>query len=249
MEKLKNCFNFQGQQVVSLIGSGGKTSLMWYLANSHSKEKVLVSTTTKIGYPNKKTYDYFYNQDFSLLGNDGRGITLAGNVVANGKKLSMPPLEKLKNSFSKFDKVFLEADGSKQLPLKGWENFEPVVLGETTVTISVFPISVIGKKADGDTVHRLPIFLKMTGMEQGEEITEKSLALIISSSFELGQASRGERILCFNQVEKKQQLQQVETIVSLLPLKCLESLTKIIACSVKKEEGVILWEKTALKKP
>lgn len=243
MEELKKCFDIQGQQVISIIGSGGKTSLMWYLANCYRQEKVLVSTTTKIGYPATKTYDYFYSSQFSALDQVGAGITLAGTLIADGKKLAMIPISALQKSVLIFDKMFLEADGSKQLSLKGWANFEPVILPETTITIGILPINAIGKKANHETVHRLPIFLEMTGMEEGAILTEKNMALIISSSLGLWQKSQGQRILCLNQVETEAQLVQAKKIVALLPKSCLTKLTKVIACSVKNEEGVSIWSK------
>ncbi|MFD1899336.1 hypothetical protein GQR36_02895 [Enterococcus termitis] len=105
MEKLIDCFAFQGRQIVSLIGSGGKTSMMWYLADCYRQEKVLVSTTTKIGYPTHRLFDYFYSDDFSRLGKDDQGITLAGIITADGHKLSAPPAS-VQQSFSRFDKIF-----------------------------------------------------------------------------------------------------------------------------------------------
>ena len=60
---LKKCFDLQGKEIVSIVGSGGKTSLMWALAKTYRKEAVLVSTTTKIGFQ-RQLYDYFYTNHF-----------------------------------------------------------------------------------------------------------------------------------------------------------------------------------------
>ncbi|MGX7263069.1 selenium cofactor biosynthesis protein YqeC [Enterococcus crotali] len=243
METLSHCFDLQGQQVISLIGSGGKTSVMWYLANCYRNEKILVSTTTKIGRANESLYDFFYGDQFSDLGKDGVGITLAGTVMANGYKLSSLPLTVFQTALQQFDKVFLEADGSKQLPLKGWETFEPVILPETTVTIGLVPISVLGRKIDRSTIHRLELFLRATGADEGALITEEILAEIIASPTGLWSKSHGQRILCINQVETPNQLIQAKKILSLLPTMLLKRLSKVIACNVQSKEGVILWEK------
>ena len=242
MGRLVNCFAFQNQSVISLIGSGGKTTLMWYLAHCFREESILVSTTTKIAYPKQSFYDYFYDKQFTEIGMAGRGITLAGVRIGNGKKLSAPP-EAIKQTFFRFDKVFLEADGSKQLPLKGWENFEPVVIPETTITIGVIPIAVLGKTINQELVHRLPLFLKATGTAQGERVQEKTLAAIISSPNGLWMKSYGQKILCINQVETTTQLIQAQKVVELLPVNIVNQLTKIIACSAQSGEGEILWEK------
>ncbi|ALS01113.1 hydroxylase [Enterococcus silesiacus] len=243
METLSNCFDLQGRQVISLIGSGGKTSLMWYLANCYRNKKVLVSTTTKIGRSNECLYDFFYSDYFSDLGKDGVGITLAGKVTAEGYKLSSLPLTDFQAACQRFDKVFLEADGSKQLPLKGWETFEPVIVPETTVTIGLVPISVLGRPIDRRTIHRLELFLRATGANEGELITEATLAEIIASPTGLWSKSHGQRVLCINQVETPDQLIQAKKILSLLPMMLLKRLSKVIACNIQSEEGIILWEK------
>lgn len=242
MGNLIDCFGFKGKQIVSLIGSGGKTSLMWYLANAFRKEAVLVSTTTKIGHPNQSLYDFFYDEEFTQIGVNGQGITLAGVCTHDGNKLSAPP-QTILQTFPNFDKIFLEADGSKQLPLKGWESFEPVVISETTITIGVLPISVLGKTIDQSNIHRLPIFLNIVGANKGDIVREETLSAVISSSKGLFEKSCGKKILCINQVETQTQQKQAKKIVDLLPFKVLNRLEKVISCSVHLEKGEILWEK------
>nr|WP_279381006.1 hypothetical protein [Enterococcus faecalis] len=66
---------------MSIVGSGGKTSLMWALAKTYRKEAVLVSTTTKIGFPQRQLYDYFYTNHFEKITPNICGITLAGTAI------------------------------------------------------------------------------------------------------------------------------------------------------------------------
>ncbi|RBR85581.1 hypothetical protein EB55_01690 [Enterococcus faecalis] len=40
MESLKKCFDLQGKEIVSIVGSGGKTSLMWALAKTYRAESL-----------------------------------------------------------------------------------------------------------------------------------------------------------------------------------------------------------------
>jgi probable selenium-dependent hydroxylase accessory protein YqeC len=242
MAALIDCLNIRGQQVISLIGSGGKTSLMWYLAKCHKQERVLVSTTTKIGCPITQPYDFFYSENFANLGSDGVGITLAGLFTEKKDKLAMPPTS-FRSTFKKFDKVFLEADGSKQLPLKGWETFEPVILPETSMTIGIVPITALRQPIDANAVHRLPLFLRATGATEGQLITEKIIAEIIASPTGLWSKCQGQRILCINQVESATQLRQAKKITSLLPKTLLTRLSKVVACNIQSQEGVVLWSK------
>lgn len=243
MHPLVECLNIQGHQIVSLLGSGGKTSLMWYLARYYHKEKILISTTTKIGYPAPETYDFFATDNFTSLKNAKSGITVAGALCHDGQKLMMPKDSSFRESFSYFDKVFLESDGSKQLPLKGWASFEPVILPETTVSIGLIPVSAVGKLVDEQTIHRLPLFLKCTNTKEGESISVQTIADVMTASNGLFAKTQGKSIVCLNQVDSEEKLSQARQITSLLPKIWLENnLTKVIACNVQSKEGIVLWE-------
>ena len=84
MADLKKLFGINGHQVIAVIGSGGKTSLCRYLANSYKEEgeRVLVGTTTKIAMPPVETYNRLVTEDFARLAEEVPGITVAGEVVS-----------------------------------------------------------------------------------------------------------------------------------------------------------------------
>lgn len=156
----------------------------------------------------------------------------------------MPAMTSLQILFQHFTKVFLEADGSKQRPLKGWSSYEPVILKETTTTIGVLPISVIGQKIDETTIHRLPLFLELTDAQLQEPITETLLAQLIAHPKGLFKESQGQRILCLNQTHTRREFVQAMNVCLQLPKSCFEKLDKIIACNMELEKGLILWEKS-----
>lgn len=91
---------------MSIVGSGGKTSLMWALAKTYRKEAVLVSTTTKLGFPQRQLYDYFYTNHFEKITPNICGITLAGTAINNQTKLTMPAMTSFQTLFQHFTKVF-----------------------------------------------------------------------------------------------------------------------------------------------
>ena len=49
---LKKCFDLQGKEIVSIVGSGGKTSLMWALAKHIEKKLFWLVQPQKLGFPN-----------------------------------------------------------------------------------------------------------------------------------------------------------------------------------------------------
>ncbi|MDN6292065.1 MAG: putative selenium-dependent hydroxylase accessory protein YqeC, partial [Tetragenococcus halophilus] len=91
MAKLIDCFELKDYEVLSIIGSGGKTSLLIFLAKKYCHEKVLLSTTTKMGYPKASIYHRLVIDPFENLTAE-IGITMAGKVIDKHekKKISMP---------------------------------------------------------------------------------------------------------------------------------------------------------------
>ena len=49
---LKKCFDLQGKEIVSIVGSGGKTSLMWALAKHIERKLFWLVQLQKLGFPN-----------------------------------------------------------------------------------------------------------------------------------------------------------------------------------------------------
>jgi hypothetical protein len=178
--RLRSQFAKQGRQVVSIVGSGGKTTLMWQLARSLAARDthVLVSTTTKIRPPAAS----------ELL----PGVTVAGTVNTITGKLEALPMDELRALSACFDYVLLEADGSAGKPLKAWAAYEPVVCDYTTMTIAVLPLCS-GVTIEPATVHRFPLFTLIAGDTQGEVVTTAHLARIIQGG--LFYRSYGTRVL------------------------------------------------------
>ncbi|MHC5374374.1 selenium cofactor biosynthesis protein YqeC [Enterococcus sp. LJL120] len=234
-----------GKQFFSVIGSGGKSSLIRYLAEELRHQRILVSTTTKIAYPQPAEYDYLFTDAFSINQPALPGITIIGDVLLmenQQKKLQALKTVNFSALAKKYDKIFLEADGSKQLPLKGWAVFEPVIVADTTATIGVLPIKVLGKKISAEIVHRLPIFLSLTETKEGEIITPQILSKLVETG--LFQKAQGQKILYLNQVETSTELKGAEEINQLL--RKTATVDKIVAGSVKEQTGVILWQKSTM---
>lgn len=144
---LKQVFGFFGQSghVVSLVGGGGKTTLMYFMANTCAKEgkKVLVSTTTHIFRP-AQTHYASTAAEAEALWAAGKFAIIGTPVPAKGK-LKMPPKELLEELLEKADVAFLESDGSKRCPIKVPREGEPVFVPQSDLVIAVMGLSAIGK--------------------------------------------------------------------------------------------------------
>ena len=93
---------------------------------------------------------------------------------AERKKISAPSV-----SFAELSKladyVLVEADGSRQLPIKAHANYEPVIPEGTTQKIYVIGIDGVGKKISR-ACHRPELFCTLTGCELENLLTPDLIA-------------------------------------------------------------------------
>ena len=102
--------------VVSLVGGGGKTTLLYAFARHCAAKgwRVLVSTTTHIRQPGEN-----YAADEAALASlwAAGQYAVAGVSAEQGKMTALPP-EQLTRWMARADMVLLEADGAKRMPCK-----------------------------------------------------------------------------------------------------------------------------------
>jgi probable selenium-dependent hydroxylase accessory protein YqeC len=218
-----------GPVAAVVIGSGGKTSLIWHLARyfAPKSRSVLVATTTKM-FPPKKT---------ELL----PGIDMAGRFNQKTGKLEALPLEELAERIPAYDLVLIEGDGSRGLPLKGWAEYEPVIPSFATVTIGVLPLWPLGKPISAEFIHRLPLFCALTGADIGSMLEIEHLVKVIAGGKmekSLFSAAVGRKILFFNQIEHEAAVLQAAKLAALLPMDFKSRLQGIIAGSVEQDHLV-----------
>ena len=163
-----------GRGVTALIGGGGKTTLMYTLAEElKGRGKVIICTSTKIRQPEQylTLFDATAEEIAAALGEQDVLCT-AGR--ADGDKLCAPQL-----SFEELarlaDFVIVEADGAKRLPLKAHASHEPVIPENTRKTVCVVGASGFGKPVE-QTVHRPELFCARTGAHMSGIVTPELAA-------------------------------------------------------------------------
>jgi len=202
-----------------------------------------------------KLYDRYYgggkydDPPGTFSSDPAPGITLVGRFNETNGKLESLPLPDLERLIPACDLVLLEGDGSRGLPLKAWTPDEPVVPSFTDLTIGILPLWPLGRPARKSIIHRLPLFLALTGAEAGEPLKpEHILALVLGKGQNSGTAepggpslpglfakAKGKKLLFFNQIEDREALKQAEELTGLLPSAFRAGLSGIIAGSVKED--------------
>lgn len=235
--KLSELLNLHKGHIVSIVGAGGKTSLMFSLAEElRYNHKVLVTTTTKIYVPNRLQYDFMYmwsTNNKNYISNSCKGIYVYGNYINLENKIIGVNFSYLKNMYEYFDYILIEADGSKRKPIKGWNDDEPIVYNQTDKTIGVLDITIIGKKVTEYNIHRLDKFIEITNASVGDLITIDHILSLITHPKGLFKNSFGEKILFINKVENTKEKLLAANLIDIINNTCGFSLDKIIIGSLK----------------
>lgn len=193
---LQRGFGFFGRngRVISLVGGGGKSTLMYFLATTCAKQgkRVLVTTTTNIFAPNPEIYAENEDQAVNLW--DQGSIAVIGTPMPGKGKLKMPDEKLLNTLMGQADITFIEADGSKHCPVKAPRDGEPVILPECDTVLAVMGLSAIGKPLK-DVAFRLPEVTRLLGVEEDHILMEEDAARLLASSFG-GRKGVGDRQFC-----------------------------------------------------
>ena len=185
--KISEALGLKKREIISFVGGGRKTTLMFRLAEELPlKNKVVITTTTHIFLPPPDKFPTV------LLGKDNpvekelAGYFLSGSkpvvgsrLLDNNKLKGITP-EQLSLMQNYADFFLVEADGSKGRPLKGHLDYEPVIAGLTTVLVVVIGADILGKSLDSRYVHRPEIVSQLTGREMGAEIDAELIVKLIT---------------------------------------------------------------------
>lgn len=174
--------------MTAITGGGGKTTLMLALVRLlREKGRVAATTTTKLAAAEKSGIREFFIGDpiaaESLAAVLPRRAALT--VVReehDGKLYGFMPGEAdalLKNGF--FDWVIVEADGSKQLPFKAYETWEPPVPELATLQIVVVGADAFTLPFGKRTAFRAGLLERLYGVKPGGRLTAAKAAEILSS--------------------------------------------------------------------
>ncbi len=172
--------------VISIVGAGGKTTALFQLARqiqsqvTGRKSQVVVTTTTHLAPWQIKFADYHIVpkniDDLKNMPADGI-ILITGD--GNDTKVNAPNSETLiwlrAYCQEKNIPLLIEADGSRQRPLKSPAEHEPPIPEFSNFVIYVVGLSSIGKQLNNENVHRPEIFSQLTKLELNQNITPESI--------------------------------------------------------------------------
>jgi probable selenium-dependent hydroxylase accessory protein YqeC len=238
--------------VISLVGAGGKTSLMFRLAHelSAAGDTVLTTTTTKIHPPAGQSKYLLVSDSPSDILNKARKLlthtphisAAARHAPAHGKLVGFPP--ETIDLFVKsnlFRWIIVEADGAAGRPLKAPAPHEPVVPDCTNWVIGIVGLSALGKPLDNHTVFRPALVSQITGLAEGKEITGKTICdlLLHRQGIFQGTPMGAKKIVFLNQADIPRKAQAGRSIIHYLVKKKPMDISRVILGSISLEAAVL----------
>lgn len=194
MKALK--ININKKQIISFVGGGGKTSLIYELGKELSRleKKVIITTTTHMFMTKNNVVLTGKREDIINLLNCENLITVGikdpqnnmnFNSITESKdgileKITGLPLNKAKKLIELADFVLVEADGAKRMPLKVPAEHEPVILDGSSLVIGVCGIDAIGKQIE-KTCHRPNLVACLLNVDSDHVVNESDIAQILLS--------------------------------------------------------------------
>ena len=193
VKDLTTALGLGSREQVAIVGGGGKTSLMFALAEERmlAGHRVLTTTTTKTWHQEAgrapclvlTRLDSAWHERVAAGLDEHGHVFLARHILDSGKVEGIDPLEAdALYRERKADYLLLEADGAAGRPLKSPASHEPVIPSLTTVVIAIIGLEALGKSVEPAIVFRLEQFQAVTGLSPGMTVTPEALLELFLSS-------------------------------------------------------------------
>lgn len=185
-------------RIISVVGAGGKTTLIYRLAEELKRKglRVLITTTTKMYVPKRRFISW--ESGIGEEGDKGKqesakrmeekirgkfheeGIVVVGRIL-NGEEKFTGISEKVRSILPNLcDVLLVEADGSRQKPVKVPAEHEPVLFPASDLVIGVLGMNSVGQRIL-EAAHRPEDVAAFLNTSVEHRITEEDLEKIAES--------------------------------------------------------------------
>jgi probable selenium-dependent hydroxylase accessory protein YqeC len=254
---LLEAFGVEPGRVLSLAGGGGKTSLMYALAQAAGGRgwRVLTTTTTRIWPPGPDESPCLLLLDgladrFGAIrkGLDEHAhVTVAEGRRPDGKLAGVPTamVDEL-SAAALADLIVVEADGSAGHPLKAPRNDEPVFPRSSTDCVLIMGIDALGQPLQEEAVFRSSLASAITGLPPGSPVTVEAAVELLLGPRSLAAAAPGaSRLIAFlNKVDSPADEPRAYALARALLARGEPRLTRVVVGSLRRlEAGFAVFEK------
>jgi len=171
---------------VAFVGAGGKTTALFLLARQLTPVIVCASTHLSLSQIDLADRHIILEKKEDTV--QLEGMSLAGVILVTGAIKGDRTTGLSERTFSRLRRycdhhclpMLIEADGSRQRPLKAPALYEPVIPGFVDYVITVAGLSGVGKPLSSRWIHRPERFALLSGLSQGEMVSPDALIRVLT---------------------------------------------------------------------
>ncbi|MFO7693762.1 MAG: selenium cofactor biosynthesis protein YqeC [Vicinamibacterales bacterium] len=185
---LAGALRLPAHPAIAFVGAGGKTTAMFNVARAMAP--AIATTTTHLGDAQSVLADCHIVWEAGTPVADLRLLERGGVVLLTGgldpdtghlSGLSAPQWTALRRWCALHRRALLvEADGSRQRPLKAPAPHEPAIPDSVDAVVVVAGMLGCGLPLDADHVHRPDRFAAISGCRPGDPVTPEALAAALT---------------------------------------------------------------------
>ncbi len=190
---LSEAFQLKDREVISLVGGGGKTTLMfsWGRELANRRPGVILTTTTKIWEPGPSpdyvslvSSDFIPMQEWIIKNLPTHPCMLLARSRLPSGKLEGLPAEWIEEimKIPGVTCILVEADGAKGHSLKAPRAGEPVVSLNTTLLVPVVGIDALECPLDENHVFRWKLAMDILQKPEGTILNEEMIARLLAAT-------------------------------------------------------------------
>src|SRR5262245_32026674 len=189
MTTLADALSLAGDDVVAVVGGGGKSTAMFRLAREMVERggRAITTTTTRIfgtqialAPTHVAAATATRERVLAALAGHGHVLVIGDTNAETGKAdgVSLDLFRSLRR-WCPDACILNEADGSRMRPFKAPAEHEPVIPLETTVVVVVVGADIFGKALDGHSVHRPELVSGLSDAPIGAAVTPEIVARVL----------------------------------------------------------------------
>jgi len=249
---LTEALGVKAREVISLVGAGGKTTLMFRLAKEVATggKRVVTTTTTKIFEPVSGETDFlFVDSDEERIKDFLRShldqyahITIAREKLESGKLKGVSPnlVDELCH-LKGIDAVIIEGDGAAGRPVKAPRENEPVIPTSTTLVVAMLGIDGMEKELNEKNVFQPERVSKITGVPLEERLTDEAMAILMTHPEGIfkGTPSSSRVVAFLNKVDIPNGVAKAKSIAQKILEKKHRQIERIVLGQLKYEPPVV----------
>lgn len=171
-------------KLISVIGSGGKTTFLRRLSGCLPGTVILTTSTHIYPFPGVPLVDVSVSGREQALDeirsalSRGRSVCV-GKAEPSGKLADPSAVLSFEDLLAEADHVLVEADGAAGRPLKAHRPWEPVIPPCTGLTVCLVGASGIGKPVS-EACHCPELFASLAGITADTPVSESHIAAVLN---------------------------------------------------------------------